>query len=154
MLVCSVVLRPQRHTVAATIVEIAGAFDNPSVGALFARLTDDNGSALDTLDAFSGKVMLEAANAAATVNAGSVRNVAIVEEAFGVAASPGATVIDSSGGIAATISAPATANTVQDADITSASAVAVIDGTFVKATITSTVLGTDAPDSGPITALD
>src|SRR5580765_991632 len=117
MLVCSVVLRPQHHTVAATIIEIAGAFDTPSVGALFATLTDDNGNALDTVDAFSGKVMLEAASAAATVNAGSIRYAAVVEEAFGVAASPGATVIDSSGGIPVTMAEATTANTVQDADI-------------------------------------
>ena len=91
--------------------------------------------------------MAEAASATATVTAGSIRNAIIVEQTIALA-SPGATVADFSGGIPVAIAEAATVNSAQDADITSASAVAVIDGTFVKATITSTCLAPKRPIAG------
>lgn len=69
MLVCSVVLRPKRGALAATILETATAIDAPSLGAIFATLTDNPGNALDILDAFSGQRMVEAASANAVTNA-------------------------------------------------------------------------------------
>jgi hypothetical protein len=80
MLVCSVVLRPQRHTVEADVVEIAEALDNPGSGTIFVTLTDDPGNARDLLDAFVGQRIVEAANAADVVDAGSAHPASLLEE--------------------------------------------------------------------------
>ena len=153
MLVCSVVLRPKRGTIAATINETAFAFDAPTPGAIFAILADDPGAAIDVLDAFVGQIMTEAASAADAVDAGSIRNAIIVEET-NAGASPNAIVLDVSGGIAAPMAEVTTADNVQDATITGAFAVAAIDGVFIRSMATSTVLGTEDIESGPIAPFD
>ena len=81
MLVCSVVLRPQRHAVAAAAIEeAAAALDDPSIGTIFATLTDDPGNALDILDAFTGQRMVEAASAADTSMPMSAHPAVVLEE--------------------------------------------------------------------------
>jgi hypothetical protein len=80
MLVCSVSLRPQRHTIAAALEEAGSAFDVPSIDAIFATLTDDPGNARDILDAFSGQRMVETANAAVTLDAESTHPAVVLEE--------------------------------------------------------------------------
>jgi hypothetical protein len=80
MLVCSVVLRPQRHTVAADVVEVAEALDNPGLGTIFVTLSDAPGNARDLLDAFLGQRMVEAANATAVVDALSAHPALLLEE--------------------------------------------------------------------------
>ncbi len=92
MLVCSVVLRPQGHVVAAAIVEAAGAFDVLAPGAIFATLTDDPGDARDILDAFKGQFMVEAANAVATVNAGLAHPAFVLEEISAAVSTQNATI--------------------------------------------------------------
>lgn len=80
MLVCSVVLRPKRATLAATVTETAAALDTLSPGAIFAILADDPGAASDTVNAFVGQFMIEAANAAAVVDAVAAHPVFVLEE--------------------------------------------------------------------------
>ena len=153
MLVCSVVLQSKRSTLAATVVETANANDALSPGAVFAIIADDPGTASDTVGGFVGKLMVEAASAAAVVDAGSLRYAAIVEET-NAGASPNATVLGPGGGIPAAVAETTTAASVADAVTVAAFKVAVIDGVFVSSTVTATVLGTDIPDSGPATVFD
>ena len=80
MLVCSVALRPKRGAIAATILERADALDTPALSVIFASISDNPGTASDTVSAFVGQNMVEAASAADVVSAGSIRNAAIVEE--------------------------------------------------------------------------
>ena len=71
MLVCSVSLRPRRGTIAADITEIATAVDASTTGSLIlATLVDDPAAVSDTVDAYLGEIMLEAASAADSVDAG------------------------------------------------------------------------------------
>jgi hypothetical protein len=68
MLVCNVSLRAPRRTIAAALAETATADDASTTGQLvLATLVDDPGNALDTVDSYSGEIMLEAATAADTV---------------------------------------------------------------------------------------
>jgi len=80
MLVCSVSIRPQRHTVTADVVEVAEALDNPGSGTLFVTLADNPGNARDLLDAFLGQQMVEAANATDTLDALSAHPASLLEE--------------------------------------------------------------------------
>jgi hypothetical protein len=112
MLVCSVVLRPQAHKVAAAIAEAAIAFDDASIGAIYATLTDDPGNARDILVAIVGQIVAEAANAADVVNAGALHNAAIVEETNALAS------VRLPGPVAAALAEAANASLTQDATAT------------------------------------
>jgi len=92
MLVCSVSQRPQRHVIAANIVEVANALDSTGLGVIFATLTDNPGNAIDRIDAFNGQRIVEAANAADVLNASvpAVYPVSLIETAS-AAATPDAT---------------------------------------------------------------
>ena len=82
MLVCNVSQLHRRAAVAADIAEAATALDYPGTGnVVFATLVDDPASVSDRVDAFLGQIMLEAASAAATVNAGLAYAAAISEVA-------------------------------------------------------------------------
>ena len=80
MLICSVSLRPQRHTVVADIIEVANALDAPTIGIIFATLTDAPGNARDLLDAFTGQQLVEAANATDVLDALSAHPAVLLEE--------------------------------------------------------------------------
>jgi hypothetical protein len=173
MLVCSVVLQTKHATLAAAVTEATDATDTTSLGVVFANLVDAPGAAIDHLDAFVGLLIGEAANAAAVVNAGSIRNAAIVEQTNAIASSwiPGtyalaiaehttAGATQSSaiglppGVVAGTLTETAAAI---DAVFTSVAVtsgmVAVLDGTLVDPRSPSSLLGTDVLDSGPVIAL-
>jgi hypothetical protein len=82
MLVCNVSQLARRAGIAAGIVEAATALDAPGTGnVVFATLVDDPASVGEHVDAFLGQIMIEAASAAVTVNAGLVYRVTIVEAA-------------------------------------------------------------------------
>jgi hypothetical protein len=82
MLVCNVSLLARRASIAAELVEAATAVDATATGnVVFATLVDDPASVRDRVDAYLGEIMLEAASAAAAVNAGMVFGVSIVEAA-------------------------------------------------------------------------
>jgi hypothetical protein len=73
MLVCSVSQLARRAAIAADLAEAATAVDAPGTGnVVFATLVDDPASVREFVDAYLGQIMLEAASAAATVNAGLV----------------------------------------------------------------------------------
>lgn len=73
MLVCNVSLHAPRAGITAEIAEAATATDANAIGAVFAVLVDDPASAHETVNAFVGQIMVEAASATATVGvAGSV----------------------------------------------------------------------------------
>ena len=64
-----------------TVVETATAVDATTTGnVLFATLIDAPASAHETLDAYLGEIMLETANADATISAGVLYVAEIVEE--------------------------------------------------------------------------
>jgi hypothetical protein len=70
MLVCNISSRPARRPIAADLSEIADAEDAIDQGnVVFATLVDDPGNATDTLDAFTGQIMLEPASATDTPDA-------------------------------------------------------------------------------------
>jgi len=93
MLVCSVSLRPPRRAITAALAEATTAADATATGnVVFATLVDDPASVGDTVDAYLGEIMLEAASAADAVSAGSVF-VAAVDEAATSADAPDATVV-------------------------------------------------------------
>lgn len=80
MLVCSVSLLRRQAAIAVNIAETAAALDSPGTGnVVFATLVDDPASVVEHVDAFLGQIMLEAANAATTLNAGLTYATAIVE---------------------------------------------------------------------------
>jgi hypothetical protein len=82
MLVCNVSQLARRVVVTAGITETAAALDAPGTGnVVFATLVDDPASVGDHVDAYLGQIMLEAANAATTLNAGAVYRVSIFEAA-------------------------------------------------------------------------
>lgn len=73
MLVCNVSLRPPRAGIAADLVEAVEAADATATGmVVFATLVDDPASVSDTLDAYLGEIMVEAASASDAITAGSV----------------------------------------------------------------------------------
>jgi hypothetical protein len=80
MLVCNVSQLARRAAIAVDLAEAAAALDSPGTGNIvFATLVDDPASVGDHIDAFLGQIMVEAANAATTVNAGLVYRVSIFE---------------------------------------------------------------------------
>lgn len=80
MLFCSVSLRPQRHTIAAEVIEAAAALDVPELGVFFVTLVDAPGDARDIVNAYVGQIIVEPASATATVDAESVHPAALLEE--------------------------------------------------------------------------
>lgn len=79
MLVCSVSMRPPRRAIAAELAEAATAADALGTGNIvFATLVDDPASVTDTLDAYLGEIMVEAASAADSVSVGVVYDADIV----------------------------------------------------------------------------
>jgi hypothetical protein len=116
MLVCNVSLLRRRAAIAAAVAEITAAVDATATGnVVFATLVDDPASVGDRVDAYLGEIMLEAASAAATVNAGVTYAVAVVE-----AATPTAVVSASfyvPGVFAVTVVETAAANSAQDAEL-------------------------------------
>jgi hypothetical protein len=82
MLVCSVSQLRRRVAIAAGVTENAAAVDATTAGIVFAALVDNPASASDRLDAFLGQLMVEAANATATVNAGLTYAARVDEAAF------------------------------------------------------------------------
>lgn len=110
MLVCNVSLRPPRTGITVEIVEVGAALDSPGTGnVVFATLVDDPASVQETVDAYLGEIMLEAAGAGATVNAGLAYAAAIVEAASAAA------VTDRGLGFTGDIAEAATATAVEDA---------------------------------------
>lgn len=80
MLVCSVSLRAPRRAVSVNLAEIAAANDASTTGNIvFATLVDDPASVRDTVNAYLGEIMVEAASAADVVNAGLAYAAAIDE---------------------------------------------------------------------------
>lgn len=71
MLVCHISLHPQGNTIAADLTESAIANDAATIGtAIFVTLVDDPASVGDTIDAYLGEIMLEAASADVIMDAG------------------------------------------------------------------------------------
>jgi hypothetical protein len=104
MLVCSISQRAKRAAIAAGIVEPAIAADTLGSGnVIFATLVDDPASVREVVDAYLGQIMVEAANATATVNAGLSLSAAVLE------AASAATVINATLGYGAAMLEPATA---------------------------------------------
>src|SRR5262245_54159585 len=90
MLVCSVSMRPSRRAIAADIAEAAAALDGLTTGSVvFATLVDDPASVGDTLDAYLGEIMLEAASATDSFSAGAGYD-ATVDETVTAADTPDA----------------------------------------------------------------
>lgn len=70
MLACNVSLLRRRASIAAGLAEAAAAADAPGTGnVVFATLVDDPASVGETVDAYLGEIMLEAASADAVVDA-------------------------------------------------------------------------------------
>ena len=71
MLVCNVSQLKRRTAIVADIAEAAAASDVSTQGhVVFATLVDDPANVLDRVDAFRGSILIEAATAASTVDAG------------------------------------------------------------------------------------
>jgi len=82
MLVCNVSLKAPRAGIAADLSEPAQALDASAIGyVVFATLVDDPASVRETIDAYLGEIMVEAASAAASVNAGLTYAASVVEAA-------------------------------------------------------------------------
>ena len=112
MLVCHVSSRPRRSAIVAAIAEIATANDAATTGqVVFATLVDDPASVRETVDAYLGQIMKEAASAAATVNAGLVYAAGISEAASANSTQNGAVPTIWT----ATVAEAETASSVQDA---------------------------------------
>jgi len=80
MLVCSVSLRAPRRAIAADLAEAATAADATTTGyVVFATLVDDPANVRDTVDAYLGEIMVEAASAADAIDAGLDFNAAVEE---------------------------------------------------------------------------
>jgi hypothetical protein len=118
MLVCNVSLRPPRVGIAADIAETAAAVDATATGnVVFATLVDDPASVLDRVDAYLGEIMLEAASAAAAVNAELTYAAAIVEAVNAA---------DTISGVVPTVVTAAVAETVTAADVPDATVIAAL----------------------------
>jgi hypothetical protein len=90
MLVCNVSLRPPRRAIAAAIAEAVVASDATATGNIvFATLVDDPASVGDTVDAYLGEIMLEAASASDVISAGSEYIAAVDETLTAVATQDG-----------------------------------------------------------------
>ena len=129
MLVCNVSLSRRQTSIAANLTEAAGARDAPGTGnVVFATLVDDPASVRDFIDAYSGVIMREAANAAALVNVGLVYAAPIVESA---------TAID--------VSSASMVGIQVGAVVEAASAAAVVDGSKISGVRFEGVLAFDGP---------
>jgi hypothetical protein len=94
MLVCNVSLLHRRAAITAELAEAAAAVDTLGTGNIvFATLVDDPASVNETVDAFLGEIMIEAASAADTLDAGipAVYAVDVVEAATAADVSDAAT---------------------------------------------------------------
>jgi hypothetical protein len=149
MLVCNVSLLRRRASIAAELAESAAARDAPGTGdVVFATLVDDPASVGDHIDAYLGEIMLEAANAAATVTAGLAYARAVSE------AASAADLLSSSVPIAGTVAETAAGNSTQDATVVSGVAYATWDPATVTAVtlsgsnLVATNTGTTSADQG------
>jgi hypothetical protein len=101
------------EAISVDIVEAATAVDATATGnVIFATLVDDPANVRDVVDAFTGEIMLEAASAAATVTAGLIYTVAILEQATAAAVADGT---KAPSAITAAVDEAATASSTQDA---------------------------------------
>lgn len=93
MLVCSVSMRARRTgsaAITASLTEAAIASDAPGTGnVVFATLVDDPASVNDTVDAYLGEIMIEAANATDSFDSGMTYATTMVEAASAVDSSDG-----------------------------------------------------------------
>lgn len=138
MLACSVSQLRRRAAIAADLAEAAAALDAPGTGnVVFATLVDDPASVGERVDAFLGQIMLEAANASATVNAGLAYAAAITEMVTAVDAA------SSAAQRSATVAETAAADSAQDATVVSA--------TIVTAAVAEVTSAADLVD-GSVTA--
>jgi hypothetical protein len=147
MLVCNVSLRPQSATLAADIVEAGAALDVTDFVTLFGPLVDSPGNATDTVNAVVGQFMVESASAADVVTVGMAYRITILEDTTAIANN--LAVIAPKHVVTATITEAATATATQSVIV--ATYVALYETAHVASTATSTLLGTEAPDSGPAT---
>jgi len=70
MLVCNVSQRPPRRAITVAIAEAGAAADEPGTGNIvFATLVDDPASVGETVDAYLGEILLEAASASTVLDA-------------------------------------------------------------------------------------
>jgi hypothetical protein len=80
MLVCNVSLRPPQTAIAADIAEATVADDSLGTGnVVFATIVDDPASVSETIDAWLGEIMLEAASATDTLSAPAAYAADIIE---------------------------------------------------------------------------
>jgi hypothetical protein len=114
MLVCSISQRARRAAIAADVAEAAAALDLPGTGnVVFATLVDDPASVGDIVDAYSGEIMLEAASAGDSLDAGMVFTVAVDETGFATAID--ATSVHDPATLTADVVETASADATQDA---------------------------------------
>jgi hypothetical protein len=129
VLVCNVSQQARRAAISVDIAEITVAVASTATGNIvFATLVDDPASVGDRVDAYLGEIMVEAASAAAAVNAGLSYAAAIVEgvtttDVF-LAAVPAV--------LSATVTEAATGGAAQDATVTAPSRSAMVKGTFIN----------------------
>jgi hypothetical protein len=97
MLVCSISMRPRRGAIAADVAETAFAVDEIATGLLYTLLIDDPASALDSVDAFFGEIMIEAVNAADNFSVELVFTAAVDEPASASATASGAVPVITAG---------------------------------------------------------
>lgn len=149
MLVCNVSLLRRRASIVADLVEAAAALDAPGTGnVVFATLVDDPASVGDHVDAYLGQIMLEAASAAATVNAGFAYLTAAGDQ------TPIFDTFSASVPVAGTVAESVTSASTQDATVVSGVAYATWDAATVTAVtlsggnLVATNTGTTSADQG------
>lgn len=129
MLVCNVSLRAARRAISVGIAEVATAVDATATGnVVFATLVDDPANVGDRVDAYLGEIMLEAASADATVNAGLVYTVGLLEEAVAGDALSGAVPTI----LTADVAEAATAASTQDGTVAAPSRSAMLPKAYVN----------------------
>lgn len=95
MLVCSVSMFPRRQPIEAELAEVGLAEELlASAASILAGLVDDPAAATEYADAYTGDIMVEAANADAIADVGLAYNISVNEPAtadaiVSVAAPPG-----------------------------------------------------------------
>jgi len=141
MLVCNVSQLQRRAAIAVDIAEAAAAVDAPGTGnVIFATLVDDPASVGEHVDAFLGQIMFEAANAAATVNAGLAYAAGIVE------AANAADLASAGRQTSATLAETAIAGSAEDATKTA--------GGIVSAAVVETTTAADSLDAVTISSFN
>jgi hypothetical protein len=114
MLVCNVSQSRRRASIAADVAETAEASDAATTGnVVFATLVDDPASVRDSVDAYLGEIMVEAAAANDTIDAGMFYAVAVVEETTAADTSSASTYVP--GVVVADVAETASADSAQDA---------------------------------------